>query len=470
MKTLHKKLTALLLSVIVLITGLLSIGIVGGKPKNTAHAEDTENYDSSIYYFSDSEPVLSDNEINDAFGDYEIYHDIRCLSSEQEFKYLLYTGYFWKFTGFEAAIIIQINTVTLNHKTWENLYICLSEQQDEQILQKNFMFITTENLNYSDDVSRLCPGNKISDFLMKPFGTEQDFVSVPDNTSLLLDSRLIGIYYDIMNYHVPSLLHHANLRKLYEYMFFGLDKSQIASHEEDFFGTLWTFYKDNYLDSFDFPFEFNEITEIKTLIDIWNSDHSANGTVSNSEFWENNREAYEMHFENTVKQYFTESEEMNNLTDRNVRIILRFTVGIPAYNDGNLFYDLFEIDSSGNAKTLYFSTYYQLFNYLNPVFDPVTGLYYEDFEPLKLNIFVMSQWFMSDAFYDFLLEMQKVISERPIDFLWNIDNLAVYLLIIDEIYGINENGLQADFEDKAELTEEERREILEKLAKILDRG
>ena len=65
-----------------LLTGILTAGLFAGVKKNTALAatNDEIDYTDSIYYFSDSEPLLTKNEIA-ALGDYAVYYEVHYLTS-----------------------------------------------------------------------------------------------------------------------------------------------------------------------------------------------------------------------------------------------------------------------------------------------------------------------------------------------------------------------------------------------------
>lgn len=442
MKILHKKLTSLLLSLILLITGLLSVGMLGGLQKETARADEPTNYSSSVYYFSDSEPLMSEEAVSGVLGSYPVYYDIHYLSSQQELKYLLYTGYFWRFAGsYDVTLVIQITSFTPDDQILNDLAICFDRQDC-----KKLMWLIYGKPN---DFNVTIPEDNFSIFLKEPFELGACLYNIPNNTALLIDGRLLGLYYDEPDFSPLPLLKYSTLRKLYEYLFFGLNDQKIIAHEEDFFGALWEFYRDNYLEYCGLDQEFGEITNIENYIEIWNSRYTDYG-VSNSEFWEINREEYESFLYDTIRQYFTESDAFNDLTSRNVH----FFAHVPnsALGKDNSFFDLF------NGGKQSFDTYAELFDYLE------MGSDYPGYSPI--TVCAMAQWMMTNEFYDFLYDAQGAIANKSYDFVWNIDELPVYLWKVDPIeWGTG--GLAVEYEEKITLSEEEIDILLNALCELV---
>lgn len=441
MKILHKKLTSLLLSLILLITGLLSVGLLGGLQKETANAATNGKYDDKIYYFSDSKPVISDDDIK-TIGNYAIVHDVCYLTSEYEFEYLLYTGYFWKFTGYEAAIIIQINSVTLDEAIWNALYECLLAQQLSEAYPK-FMFITTENQLNIVDNTRKCYYDGFSAFLKKPFERclceENDRTAIKQNSALLAGATFFNRYGYLPEDALAATVINAPLMRLVNYICFGLNEAGIAQFEKSLYEELWSFYRDRYLNSYGGvgkPFDDPDL--IDDLIKLWKE----SDPLDHTDFWVVNYDEYREFYYETASRHYRESNEFNEAQGRNIHLFVNV--------EGNVYFDVL------NESYDTFESYEDLFDILNPE---------RESNPMEITVCGMAAWRLDGAFYNFLYEAQQNAHDSP----WNIERVPMYLWDIDNLQW-GSGGLEVDdYEDPPELTEDELNDILGMLAEILGR-
>lgn len=410
--------------------------MLGGLQKETTRADEPTNYSSSIYYFSDSEPVVTDDEIIEQIGNYTLYHDIHYLSSAQEFRYMLYTGYFWKFLGsYNVTVIIQINSVTLDEDTWTALNECLRRQ-----IPNKYMFITHQHFSSINPLP--CPADGFGEFLKKPFQYGNVlYPTTTPNTAILLENGMTDWLEAQTYYNAASLFYNAVTRKLFEYLCFGLDEQSISDFENSFFGTLWEFYADNYLTDHGYDQSFSEITNIDSLLEIWQQ-------YPVDEFWSQNQSDYALHVNNTIKQYFTESEQMSDFVFRNVHLFIHVT--------NNRYIDLFGIDVAGNAKNYNFANYAALFNFLT------IGA-----NTAPITVCGMAAWHITNAFYDLLYAAQTDAKNQPDGFVWNISDVPVYLYEVDNIAWGDISGLEVENCEKTELTDDEREAILAKIDELV---
>lgn len=107
----------------ILLAGMLAlIGMFfGGERYEKADALSPDYTGDSIYYFSNSEPLLSSLEMENAFGDdYSVFYDTQYYIDAQELEALVESGYFDGNVGY-SVIIVELKTMladALFLKTW----------------------------------------------------------------------------------------------------------------------------------------------------------------------------------------------------------------------------------------------------------------------------------------------------------------------------------------------------------------
>ena len=271
------------------------------------------------------------------------------------------------------------------------------------------------------------------------------------DSALMLDGRLIGIYSAYADYNrMSDLLYSATLRRLMNYMFFGLDERQAEDFERDLYDKLWYFYSDNFLEELGFYLQFSNIKNIDDMIPAWKQ--AIENGFTNREFWETNKEAYETFFEETVLQYYIETNMPNETLSRNIHLF--------AHVENQLYIDFLDWDEAGYAREYNFINDTDLFILL----DMNSSNNFADHPPI--SVCGMAQWRMKNSFYDFLYDTQCAVKSKPAGFLWNIDNLPVYLWEIDPIeWG---NGLEVNHLGTTGLSEEELAELMERLNQLLN--
>ncbi len=462
MKTTTKKLTAILLCLLLFLTGIATLFAVRPQ-KAEAFANEEIDYTDSIYYFSDSKRVLSNEELDSVRGNSKIFYDFHRLTSAQEFKYLLYTGYFWRFTESEnVTVIIQINTVTLDQQMWDDLALCLSEQKKCKPL-----FITTENNREYVRKPFICLESGFNYFLQKPFNLcliENEMFKA--NSALFVEGSLAGIYGSDTVDLYSLLYRNAPLHRLLNHMFFGIDENQFESFDAGLYARLWEFYDDNFLEYYGYNYSFYEdIPNISDLISVWvraDETHEEYAEDPNNRgFWETHQEEYREFYIQTTANYYQEYNYFSNLPE-NVHLF--------ANAEGNIYFDLLDFDGSGNAKKYTFDDYSQLFDFL----DPDVSLLSDAYDPLPsvpervpITVCGMAAWIITKEFYNLLYAAQKAAQNKPDGFNWNIDDVPVYMWEVSNV-SWGTGGLEVDYDGEEELSDSEREELLNIIKAILD--
>lgn len=127
MKTLKKRL-AIVLSLILFMTGIFAMGGIAASKKADALSPNYYGGDT-VYYFSDSTPILNDNEVRSVAGNMDVVYDIQSLISSQRLAYLVYTGYFWGFDdSSNTVVIVEIKAMKPDSHTLRDLFACLQYQ------------------------------------------------------------------------------------------------------------------------------------------------------------------------------------------------------------------------------------------------------------------------------------------------------------------------------------------------------
>ncbi len=450
MKTTTKKLTAILLCLLLFLTGFMALFAV--RPQKAEAFAENISFAHYIYYFSDSDPCFKKTLENKEMD--RVVYDVHTLSSSQEFKFMLYSGYFWKFQDQDdVTVIVEIKTVELDENIWRDLRICLEEQGCK------YMFIYPE---YNENTHMTCSLDGYNKFLKSPF-VDENSNTIKDYTAVLIDGRMVGIGDNELipfNLDVPVLLRNPTLRKLLYYCN-GMEESEIEIFEEELYSRLWGYYVDSYSSKWGFSDEFQNMA-IEYIITGWKDNYYC----SNITFWNGGYdqetgltllETYREFEKETIAQYFEETNFLGELQSK-TRLI--------AHIENDEYVDLCEM----REYTL--SNYGDLFDFLEFGISPYAevmpddGDYYNKQTHAPITVCGMAFWKMKDAFYDFLYDAQSNAMSKPNGFDWNIDELPVYLWIIDPIqWG---DGLHVETgEGKIEPTYEEEQLYFEKLIEIM---
>lgn len=136
MTTIKKKLTAIFAAVILLAAGIFAGGATlnrEAKALSPYFPIYNENNGYPIYYFCDSAPEYVD-EIYEVYGlNYysPIYFDRHDLLTEQELKFMYYSGYFWgiQYQGYgKLLVVFEIKTMVPDATLLEDIFDCLRQQ------------------------------------------------------------------------------------------------------------------------------------------------------------------------------------------------------------------------------------------------------------------------------------------------------------------------------------------------------
>ncbi len=457
------RITGILIALILMVISALSLG--GLQTKRANAQTETGEYTNKIYYFSDSDPTFKD--ALEMQGRDNVIYDVNYMASPQEFKYLLYTGYFWRFYGsFNVMVIIEVKSFALDQQTLNDLYFCLSEQ-------KCGIMLISPYIDYGIFMNHYvqCAPDAYSEFLKKPFSVyfkQNDTTEIQDNTTFLLDERLIGIYEALPEYDFDSLIRFPELRRLYNYFAFGVNDEDIAGFEEYLYAELWEYYYENYLKDINYngTNEYKDAT-MENLVTTWENKSEELGEPYGNmwgNYWEYPDEEYQAFSKETYRYYYL--NQMNffeNFNSRHIHLI--------AHIDEENYVDLFDYDEYDNyhAKLYTFENYFALFETIQPSVS----------EPLF--VYAMSQWEMKAAFYDFIKKTQDAIENgshgstgdssdagsSADEFIWNITELPLFVWCKDQLQ-LGEGGIKiTDTAEKTEPTDEEIEELFNVLEEAL---
>lgn len=425
------KITGILVALILILISALTLG---GLQTKLANAQtETGEYTNKIYYFYDSDPYFKTALENDERDN--VVYDGRYMASPQEFKYLLYTGYFWRFTNSTGvAVIIEIKSFELEQKVLDDLMYCLDQQNC------GFMFISTKAKNdyYNVNSYCQCPPDAFSEFLKKPFNRyfyNNNCNQILNNTTFLLDGRLVGIDGNA-GYNFMSLIRSPELRRLYNYFAFGFNEAYTAAFEEGLYANLWEYYYENYLKEINADCQdYLQITDIGVLVQIW-KEKSKEYEEPYGNMWEDVSNEYVIFAEQTiVSYYFEDTYFFNEFESKNIHLI--------SHADGDQYVDLLDFNEIDDAVEYTFESSLDLFNTIQP------------FGGEPLFVYAMARWEMKADFYDLIKEAQDAIREKPIGFIWNITKLHLFLWHdVPLIWG--DDGVEVtDSSEKTSPTDEE---------------
>ena len=424
MKTLKKRL-AIVLSLILFMTGIFAMGGIAASKKADALSPNYYGGDT-VYYFSDSTPILNDNEVRSVAGNMDVVYDIQSLISSQRLAYLVYTGYFWGFDdSSNTVVIVEIKAMKPDSYTLRDLFACLQYQNCKVIFISAYeeyeyddpgLFMEFVNwfmpcnkdkfgrfLDYSIiDMARQNVGYSFGDFGdWAEIWYNNDWSDIWAETCILLDGRFIGIYDSYINYDAKSSLAYSTfLQRMILDMRYGPFEDERADFEFNMYRKLWQFYADYYLAEWGYNSDYSEI-DIWQLMEIWRD-----SGFNYEDFFLNYGEEYQEYYRDVVWNYFAEGGDegfegiFNVFFERNTHIL----VHIP-YSD--LFWDI--TNSAENTEDFIYE------------FTDVETLY-EYFGEVRL--YAMGIWILDGSFYDFLLNAQQYLSnygsKLPI-YIWERD-------------------------------------------------
>ncbi len=429
MKILKKRLIVVVMSLVLFVTGIFTIGGIESKKADALSPDYNER--DTVYYFSDSSPIL---DLGKSFGNMDVIYDIQPLISSQRLAYLVYTGYFWGFDdSANTVVIVEIKTMMPDPYTLRDLFTCLQRQnckvlfvsayEESEYADSSFMGYVNEFMHCNKDKYARFLDYSIIDMARQNVGyTFEDFSDWPEiwdsyswqetwaDTCILLDGRLIGINDAFNNYSAKDVLAYSTFfQRMVLDMRYGLYDDDKADFEFNIYRDLWQFYTENYLDQWGYDLDYSKVN-IEQLMGIWQE----NG-FRYEDFFSYCGEEYREYYQEVIWNHFTGDGEsdgiFNSFIERNTHILVHLPYS-------NLYWDIIHgKDSTGE------STY---------AFNNVTELF-ETFENEEIRLYAMGIWLLDDDFYDFLLNAQVYLKKDE-------KKLPVYIWVRDPIFW--EDGLE----------------------------
>lgn len=434
------KITGILVALILILISALTLG--GLQTKRANAQTETGEYTNKIYYFYDSDPYFKTALENDERDN--VVYDGRYMASPQEFKYLLYTGYFWRFTNSTGvAVIIEIKSFELDQQTLSDLFVCLNRQSC------GIMLIYPYNdYGYFGNFHCNCPPDAFSEFLKEPFTdyfAENLSVTMNGDTTFLIDGRLVGIDSD-SDRNFSSLIFSPVLRRLFNYALFGFNTNATAAFEEGLYEKLWEYYYENYLKDINADCQdYLQIPSINSLVDVWFHESEELGEPYGNMWEDVSNEYYTFFGQIATEYYFTDKNFFNIFDMQNIHLF--------AHIGENHFVDLLDYNTAHNAEAYYFTDYVLLFTEIEASVNSLTQVY------------AMSQWYMQSAFYNFILDAQDAIDDGSCEFF--VPKLPLYLWCVDPIIW-GDNGVRiANYSEKTSPTDEEVEDFFNVLNEML---
>lgn len=204
---------------------------------------------SSVYYFCDADPYVL-YALEPEYARLAVI-DQHNLLSEQELRYMLYTGYFWGFkfdpnleeSKYNNVVVIELRTFKPSETTMINFVNCFRYQKAKVIFASPFFRDYSSSLdcimlptNFDDYAAFLRNTIRIQE---KRQETNDDLPT--DVTTLLLsdDYLLNSTETEITNNFNSVLRRSSHLRRLLSYYNYGLDLDTGIKYEKEFFSQMW---------------------------------------------------------------------------------------------------------------------------------------------------------------------------------------------------------------------------------------
>ena len=196
MKILKNRLVFVIMSLVLFVTGIFSMGGIDTKKANALSSE-YNGEPNTIYYFTDYYPTLTYNDLTSEFPNYNVVYD-RQFIGESQFTNMVNNGYFSGFDYGTCVVIIDIKLFKPNPYVLYNLFSNLQQQQGCITA-----FVSAYAESAYNDISFL---NHVNVFVR-----DEDFIGLRnffayafedldsgnvmmDSTTYLIDGNLVNIY------------------------------------------------------------------------------------------------------------------------------------------------------------------------------------------------------------------------------------------------------------------------------------
>lgn len=197
MKILKKKLLIVIISLVLLLTGVFVTGGIDNK-KADALSLNYTGEPNTIYYFTDYYPTVTYDELVSEFGSYNVVYDRQTIT-ELEFTDMVYNGYFYGFDYGTCVVIIDIKTFMPEPQVLYDLFFDLQENQgcitafvsiynDGEYGDNAFLEYINVFVNDGELV-------RLKNFLNNSFRKKTKMDGTVDSTTYLIDGYLVDIHY-----------------------------------------------------------------------------------------------------------------------------------------------------------------------------------------------------------------------------------------------------------------------------------
>lgn len=210
---------------------------------------------SSVYYFCDADPYVL-YALEPEYARLAVI-DQHNLLSEQELRYMLYTGYFWGFkfdpnleeSKYNNVVVIELRTFKPSETTMINLVNCFRYQKAKVIFASPFFRDYSSSLdcimlptNFDDYAAFLRDTIRIQE------DPNQNIPTTEITTLLLSDDYLLNSTEEGLTNNFNSILRRSShLRRLLSYYNYGLDLESGIEYEKEFFSKMWRAFFTKYL-------------------------------------------------------------------------------------------------------------------------------------------------------------------------------------------------------------------------------
>lgn len=423
MRTLKKRLVVVVMSLVLFITGIFAVGGIDRKKAEALSPNYTGG--DTVYYFSDSTPILDEDQVRSIAGNLNVVYDIQLLISPQRLAYLVYTGYFWGFDYSNTVVIVEIKAMKPDPNTLRDLFECLQVQNCKVLFVSAFEY--DDDWIFMDNVNEYLPCNvdkyglfldySIIDMARQNVGYSlsafkdwsllwynNDWGDIWADTCILLDGRFIGIsnYSINTNYDAKYVLAYSTfLQRMILDMRYGTFNDERADFEFNMYRKLWQYYIDNYLEARGYDPDYSDV-EIGRLIEIW-----AENGFDYEDFFYDNGEEYQEYYRDVIWNYFAEGEDedvegiFKTFVNRKIHILIHFP-------NSNVYWDIAYVKDDTEEFFHEFTNVEELYGELE-----VERLY------------AMGIWYLDANFYNFLLAAQEYLKNDEIRtisiYIWEVD-------------------------------------------------
>lgn len=310
MKYACKKLVSVILAFIL----FFSLGMLTNKDTEQKAAADESVFTPSmympnIYYFCDSTPAVGNSYVG-----VNLYFDVHPMISPQEFAFMVYSGYFWKFDQYDScdiAVIVEIKTMEPSQQVIEDLIVCLQAQNCDVMFVSPYISEYDFSTLLSPDVTIVEPDFVINEDNIDTYSSfirtmMMEMANVPDlgmYPTIFIDGRTIGIETYMDDYDVGELcLLSPTLRRVLHYMLYGVEEECVF--ESDLFENLWELYIEVFVEPINYSSLNNVATaypDIYDCIDVWRTIDNMDEYLSAEDYL-----LYEQRCNEIVELYYTE--------------------------------------------------------------------------------------------------------------------------------------------------------------------